>query len=182
MKHPEVNSQPPTFPTFEDKIRYEYNGNYSQQIRLNPAVLRKIHEIIGVPNKSFVIKNGSETPERTYYIHMIGHEQGHEAKQRKPIFEIKKTKNEVILTINSQVIDGRVQDEQRNLDKDKKSGEMLYQALFTTYLKASLAKGVSVWAFGELVSFPFWQRLLKGKKLGKLLLEKRDLLVTIDGA
>lgn len=181
MKHPEVGSQPSTFPAFADKIKYKYNGNYSQQMRLNPELLRKMHGIIGVPNKSFVIKDGNETPEGTE-MHIIELGQGYGVKQRKPICEIKKTKNEVILTINSQVIDGRVQDEQRGLDKDKKSGEMLYQALFTTYLKASLAEGVSVWAFGELGRFPLWQKFLKGKELGKLLLEKRDLLVTIDGA
>lgn len=148
-------------------IIWAYTGNYSQYISLNQGPLLRLIDIIGKSKTTLVIKDGKERIERTGIIvkilggsFMNGSEQTPDVKNLWNT-NINKEKQELEISINSQVIDGRIRDFYPMES---------YQRIFLQVLEEIILKGIISWAFYEAKEKGF-KNLFKNRKKNKELKE-----------
>lgn len=175
MKNPENFQSDPIIIDYAEKIRFEYTGNYSGQIRFNHRIIRRIDDVVGIPSKCLVIKDGIEKQEKID-IAVVG-SRAQMIVHQKPSAEVEINDNEVILRINHRVLDGKVQDQQR--EQSPKTQSLSYEDLFSIGLNVVLAHGMHAWAQEEAEQYPFFQRIHKKRQLKKMFLEEQNNIARI---
>lgn len=127
-------------------IRFEYKGNFSNQITLNSDILSQLVQIIGTPKTVLVFKDGNERIERTGIV-VTGFRGPFQIKtkqtpDRKAFWEtnINEEKKEFDIFINSHVIDGRIREFCPVED---------YEKIFLQTLQGIILIGIEKWAFYE---------------------------------
>lgn len=135
------------------RIRYEYGGNCCLQILFNQERIKALLQVINTPNKTLVIREGNERRDDFDMIPFMhkGWPVLFPTPERKGFSTIKQTEDLFVLAVNSQVIDGRIQERCENFDTAQ------YQKVFTDILARTISWGISVWAIEEM------NEALKGK-------------------
>lgn len=136
-------------------IAYEYGGNCYSKISFDQKRLAALLQITDSPRRTLIIREGSER--RDDFITIPFMHQGWPKifpfLERKREFTTKQTENAFVLTINPQVIDGRIQE----IFKDFNT--VLYKKAFAINLADIISMGIRRWSEGEM------DEMLKGKSL-----------------
>ena len=172
MRNPETQNAEELDPS--RWIKYRYRGNFSNSVSLNDTLLREVIQITK-PEKVLLITDGTEGPERTTYG------LGRKLLEIIPSQEIKlsrtlrETSTSIVLSINSRVIDGRLQETQRK----KKQTQEWYKLSFENYLISLVTEAIRKWAVRSIHDKP--DSSLNKKDKARKMNELRDFWIKNGG-
>ena len=164
-------------------IKYQYQGNFSNDIVFDNTLLKTMIQMMRrTPRKSFLITDGEESVERVETDVTSNNLSNSFVTRHKQPAILAQEEGRVVLAINSQVIDGRIQEEQRNHFNIQTSQENRrhYRDLFIDILTGIISAGIVRWALDEDEDTKkrLFERLgFQNSKLRKFLKENRNLLV-----
>lgn len=146
MKDPESSEHSPTLSSY---IRYKYEGNCASRIQLNEKHLQTLVQLID-PKRTLIIQEGIERIEgfSLYPMMARGWPTAFPFLKRKPRATLQTREDAVILHLNSQVIDGRIQQEQRQQNFDANT----YQSRFAGALIELISGAIFWWGLNEIAS------------------------------
>lgn len=144
MRSPEANEGPPVLSSW---VKYEYQGNCASKIQFNEGYLQVLIQAVD-PKRALVIREGIERIEGFSLCPMMarGWPTAFPFLERKPRATLQTTEDTVILHLNSQVIDGRIQQEQRRQNFDTNT----YQSRFVETLIELMAGAIFWWGLNEI--------------------------------
>jgi hypothetical protein len=161
MSTPEIPKNPNLVCEY---ISYEYAGNCADNIRFNDIALRSLDSFLGQPQRTLIIQDGTDRVEGFNLVltEFRGWPATWGLSQRKSPARLRTISNHVLLTIESQVIDGRIQTAQRKENFNQNE----YQRRFINRLVDIISWGIHEWAEHE------FDQTLKDQSIFKRFREK----------
>ncbi|MBI2405785.1 hypothetical protein HYV21_01925 [Candidatus Microgenomates bacterium] len=140
---PEEINNPSLFP-----IRYEYSGNFYSDVNFNPEIIQRLIRIIGRPKTPLIIRDGNLSREDFIKIPVMdsrGWPTIIPLGENKPNVSIDRINDAIIASINSAVIDGRIQKEHPNFTLQ------IYKSSFIETLIKTISAAIFIWSLNIMV-------------------------------